>query len=165
MKVVDLVTRNSDQLSLHFYNFSMNLYRFYKFAVFENKKKRKRDLASRPLERFGRLQIGPWQENRGGANMAGRNPAWGLTGGVGEVGEKLHGIERNPWIASVGAGTAGGGGATEQQLRRRGHTTPAVLRRGRSGEDRPERTSGRWRTDSEGSRGWRMAGGGGSTAG
>ena len=35
MKVVDLVTRNSDQLSLHFSDFSMNLYRFYKFAVFE----------------------------------------------------------------------------------------------------------------------------------
>jgi len=96
--------------------------------------------------------------------MAGRNPAWGLTGGVGEVGEKLHGVERNPWIASVGAGTAGGGGATEQQLRRRRHAVPAALRRGTSGEDRPERTSGRWRTDSEGSRGRRMAGGGGSTA-
>ena len=96
--------------------------------------------------------------------MAGRNPVWGLTGGVGEVGEKLHGVERNPWIASVGAGTAGGGGAMEQQLPRRGYAAPAALRRGRSGEDRPERTSGRWRTDSEGSRGWRMAGGGGSTA-
>ena len=83
--------------------------------------------------------------------MAGRNPAWGLTGDVGEVGEKLHGVERNPWIASVGAGTAGGGGATEQQLRRRVHAAPAALRRGRTGEDRPERTSGRWRTDSEGS--------------
>ena len=97
--------------------------------------------------------------------MAGRNPAWGLTGGMGEVGEKLHGVERNPWIASVGAGTAGGGGATEQQLRRRGHAAPAVLRRGRSCDDRLERTSGRWGTDSEGSRGWRMEGGGGSTAG
>ena len=63
---------------------------------------------------------------------------WGLTGGVGEVGEKLHGVERNPWIASVGAGTAGGGGATEQQLRRRGHAAPAVLWRGRSGEDQWE---------------------------
>ena len=46
--------------------------------------------------------------------MAGRNPVWGLTGGVGEVGEKLHGVERNPWIASVGArtgrrGPVGGG--------------------------------------------------------
>ena len=69
--------------------------------------------------------------------MAGRNPAWGLTGGVGEVGEKLHGVERNPWIASVGAGTAGGGGATEQQLRRRGHAAPAALRRGRSGRRGP----------------------------
>ena len=86
--------------------------------------------------------------------MAGLNSAWGLTGGVGEeVGEKLHGVERNPWIASVGARTAGGGGAMEQQLPRRGYAAPAALRRGRSGEDRPERTSGRWRTDSEGSRG------------
>ena len=39
MKVVDLVTKNSDQLSLYFSDFSMNLYQFYKFAVFENKKK------------------------------------------------------------------------------------------------------------------------------
>ena len=97
--------------------------------------------------------------------MAGRNKAWGLTGGVGEVREKLRGVERNPWIASVGAGTAGGGGATEQQLRWRGHAPPPALRRGRSGKDRPERTSGRWGTDSEGSRGWRMEGGGGSTVG
>ena len=81
------------------------------------------------------------------------------------MGEKLHGVERNLRIALVGAGTGGGGGATEQQLRRRGHAAPAALRRGRSGEDRPERTNGRWGTDSEGSRWWRMAGGGGSTAG
>ena len=74
--------------------------------------------------------------------MAGRNPAWGLTGGVGEVGEKLHSVERNPWIASVRAGTAGGGGATEQQLRRRGHAAPAALRRGRGGEVRPGRFTG-----------------------
>ena len=32
IKVVDLVTRNSDQLSLYFSYFCMNLYLFYKFA-------------------------------------------------------------------------------------------------------------------------------------
>ena len=57
--------------------------------------------------------------------MGGRNPAWGPTGGVGEVGEKLHGVEMNPRVGSVlarggregllrGAGapaaTVGGGG-------------------------------------------------------
>jgi len=40
-KVVDLVTRIPEQLILHFSDFSTNLYRFYKFAVFENKKKKK----------------------------------------------------------------------------------------------------------------------------
>ena len=34
MKVIDLVTKNSDQLCLHLSDFSTNLYRFYKFAVF-----------------------------------------------------------------------------------------------------------------------------------
>jgi len=80
MKVVDLVTRNTDQLSLNFSDFSTNLYRFYKFAVFENKKKRKWDLASRPLERFGRLQIGPWPDleqgrRRGAGFRRGNSPA------------------------------------------------------------------------------------------
>ena len=40
MKLVDLVTRNSDQLSLHFSDFSTNLYRFYKFTALENKKEK-----------------------------------------------------------------------------------------------------------------------------
>ena len=60
MKVVDLVTRNSDQLSLNFSDFATNLYQFYKFAVFGNKKKKtKPTLAYIPLESFGDLQIGP----------------------------------------------------------------------------------------------------------
>ena len=42
-KLVDIVTRIPKQLSLHFYNFSTNLYQFYKFAVFGNKKKNKTD--------------------------------------------------------------------------------------------------------------------------
>ena len=37
MKVVDLVTMDSDQLSLHFYDFSMNFYVFSKFTDFFSK--------------------------------------------------------------------------------------------------------------------------------
>ena len=58
IKVVDIVTRNSYQLSLHFSNFSMNLYRFYKFTALENKKEK--DLfAQRPLEEVFSSQIRP----------------------------------------------------------------------------------------------------------
>jgi len=38
IKVVDLGAKISEQLSLYFSDFYTNLYRFYKFAVFENKK-------------------------------------------------------------------------------------------------------------------------------
>ena len=38
MKVVDIVTRNSYQLSLYFSNFSTNLYRIYKFTALEKQK-------------------------------------------------------------------------------------------------------------------------------
>ena len=83
MKVVDLVTRKSDQLSLHFYDFSTNLYRIYKFAVFENKRKRKRTFASRPLDFcfFSREVLGGTGQNRGGSG--GRFPARRGTGGGG----------------------------------------------------------------------------------
>ena len=37
-KVVDLGARISEQLSLYSSDFYTNLYRFYKFATFENKK-------------------------------------------------------------------------------------------------------------------------------
>ena len=58
-KVVDLATTIPEQLSLHFYDLSTNLYRFYKFAIFETKRKTKPTLAYMPLEGFGELQIGP----------------------------------------------------------------------------------------------------------
>ena len=48
IKAVDLLTRNSEQLDLHFPDFRTNFYGFYKFTVFENKKKQK--LVARPLE-------------------------------------------------------------------------------------------------------------------
>ena len=49
MKVVDIVTRIPEQLSLNFFDFSTNLYLFYKFAVF-GKQKRKNRNADRPLD-------------------------------------------------------------------------------------------------------------------
>jgi hypothetical protein len=58
-KVVDIFAHIPEQLSLHFSDFSKIFKRIYKFAVFENKKKRKQDLASRPLERFGGSHIRP----------------------------------------------------------------------------------------------------------
>ena len=49
-------------------------------------------------------------KNRG--SSAGQNPARGLTGGWGKVVRKHHSVERNPWVALVGAGMAGGGSST-----------------------------------------------------
>jgi len=39
-KVVDLFAKNLEQLSLHFSDFSTIFKRIYKFAVFQNKKKK-----------------------------------------------------------------------------------------------------------------------------
>ena len=50
MKVVDIAARIPKHLDLYFYDFSTILFRIYKFAGFENKRKRKCKLASRPLE-------------------------------------------------------------------------------------------------------------------
>ena len=49
-KVVGFDLRIPKHFSFLFYDFSKILYGIYKFAVFENKRKRKRTLASRPLE-------------------------------------------------------------------------------------------------------------------
>jgi hypothetical protein len=40
----------------------MIYYRFYKFAVFGNKRKRKQNFAVRPLERNVGSRLGPWPE-------------------------------------------------------------------------------------------------------
>ena len=48
-KVVDLFAKIPEQFSLHFYDFSTIFKRIYKFAVFQNKRKRNCKLASRPL--------------------------------------------------------------------------------------------------------------------
>ena len=127
-KVVDLFAMIPERLSLHFSDFSTIFKRIYKFAVFENKKKRKRDLASRPLERFGRLQIGPWPDleqgrRRGAGFWGGNSPAaWGRWG------KRKRASWRTPGWAWRGLGrreqarrrgTAGGGGS-DQRWRRSG---------------------------------------------
>jgi len=69
MKVVDLVARIPEHLDLHFSDFSTILYGIYKFAVFENKRKRKGNLASRPLDfYFFSLEVlgGVGKQRRGG---------------------------------------------------------------------------------------------------
>ena len=70
MKVVDLVAGIPEHLDLHFSDFSTILYGIYKFSVFENKRKRKRTLAFRPLEVcFFSLEV-PGGGNRTGEGRA-----------------------------------------------------------------------------------------------
>jgi len=82
-KVVGFDLRIPKHFSLHFYNFSTILYGIYKFAVFENKRKRKRTFASRPLDFcfFSREVLGRTGHNRGGSG--GRVPVRRGTGGGG----------------------------------------------------------------------------------
>ena len=94
----------------------MNLYRFYKFAVFENKKKRKRDLASRPLERFGRLQICPWPEPGTEEVAAAEFPGEGARRRRGEVGERIEEIESYSEVVFSRSGAAGRGVGGEAEL-------------------------------------------------
>ena len=61
----------------------------------------------------------PGRENRAGVAVSGPIPAAGLNGGMGEVGEKLEGLESYLWVVSVDAGVAGRGPATEAGGRRR----------------------------------------------
>ena len=78
MKVVDLVVRIPKQLDLHFSVFSTNLYRIYKFAGLENKKKKKELFAQRPLEEVFFSQKHPWPELKQGS---GGRPDFGAWGG------------------------------------------------------------------------------------
>ena len=83
MKVVYLVTRNSDQLSLHFSDFSTNLYQFYNFTALENKKEKSSLFAQRPLEEFISSQISPWPEFGTGEAAGSRIPTPAAAGGEG----------------------------------------------------------------------------------
>ena len=88
MKVVDLVTRNSDQLSLHFYDFSTNLYRFYKFTALENKKEKGSLFAQRPLDFCFFSGKVPGGLDRTGERFEWRFPVRSGPGGEGKVGGK-----------------------------------------------------------------------------
>jgi hypothetical protein len=96
MKVVYLVARIPKHLDLNFSDFSTILYGIYKFAVFENKRKKKRTFASRPLDFyfFSREALGGG--NRTGEGLRRRFPARGGTGGGGKVGEKGEEVEPHP---------------------------------------------------------------------
>ena len=88
MKVLDLVTRNSDQLSLHFSDFSTNLYQFYKFTALESKKKKGSLFAQRPLDFcffLGKVLGGL---DRTGERFEWRFPVRSDPGGEGKVGGK-----------------------------------------------------------------------------
>jgi len=95
MKVVDLVARIPEHLDLHFYDFSTILYGIYKFAVFENKRKRKRTFASRPLDFcfFSGEVLGGRDSTEEG--RAAGFPVFLLADGKGDVGEKVEGTETN----------------------------------------------------------------------
>ena len=104
MKVVDLVTRNSDQLSLHFSNFSTILYGIYKFAGLENKKKKKELFAQRPLEDFFFSRIGPWSEFEAGERRAAGFRRGGSPGAWGKWGKSVTASRGTQGWARLGAG-------------------------------------------------------------
>ena len=87
-KVVDLVTRNSDQLILHFSDFSTNLYQFYKFTALENKKEKGSLFAQRPLDFCFFSGKVPDGLDRTGQRFEWRFPVRSGPGGEGKVGGK-----------------------------------------------------------------------------
>ena len=91
-KVVGFDLRIPKHFSLHFSDFSTILYGIYKFAVFENKRKRKGNLASRPLNfYFFSARVSGRVKNRG--KRAWLFPARRGSGGGGPTGEKREGTE------------------------------------------------------------------------
>ena len=82
-KVVYLFAKIPEQLSLNFYYFSTIFKRIYKFAIFQNKRKRKWKLASRRLELCFLLTRGPWTGLGTEEGTAALFPARRVTGGGG----------------------------------------------------------------------------------
>ena len=70
-KIVDLVTRIPEQLSLHFSDFSTNLNKFYNIAVFGNKKKNKTDSRIYTPGRFWGIANRSLPDLIGGAELGG----------------------------------------------------------------------------------------------
>ena len=91
-KVVGFDLRIPKHFSLHFYDFYTILYGIYNFAVFENKRKRKGNLASRPLNfYFFSARVPGRVKNRGA--RAWLFPARRGSGGGGPTREKQEGTE------------------------------------------------------------------------
>src|SRR6185312_9118756 len=133
MKVVDLVTRNSDQLSVHFSDFSTNLYRFYKFTALENKKEKGSLFAQRPLDFCFFSGKVPGGLDRTGEMFEWHFPACLLAGGEGDVGEKGEGTECYLLVPRIGSGAACGGGGMERGGRGGSMSPAAARRRGLAG--------------------------------
>ena len=140
MKVVDLVARILEHLDLHFSDFSTILYGIYNFAVFENKRKRKRTFASRPLDFcFFSAWVpgGHWrtEEGRAAVFRRGEAPA------VGEkLGKRERGLSRTSGYLGLGLGRPAsacpwrsrGGGGSGPRRRRSGRPGRTQAGRGAS---------------------------------
>ena len=111
-KVVGFDLSIRKHFSLHFSDFFKILYGIYKFAVFENKRKRKQTFASRPLGFcfFSWEALGGTGQIRGGSG--GRFPSSFGPGGEGKVGEKREGTEPHLWVSLVRGEEVRGGGST-----------------------------------------------------
>ena len=146
-KVVGFDLRIPRHFSFHFSDFSMILYGIYKFVVFENKRKRKRTFASRPLDFcfFSREVLGGGNRtgevlgggNRTGEGLRRRFPRGSAPAARGKLGKRVRGLVRTcrwsqlglrwPVVACPRAPAAGGGPVP----RRRCSSEGTGARRGR----------------------------------
>ena len=129
MKVVDLVARIPEHLDFHFSVFSTILYGIYKFAIFENKRKRKRTFASRPLDFcfFSREVLGG--RNRTGEGLRRRFQRGLAPAARGKLGKRLRGLVR-----TCGWWFGGSGWSVVVAPRRAAGRRRTEPRRWRSGE-------------------------------
>ena len=101
-KVVGFDLRIPKHFSFHFSDFSKILYGIYKFAVFENKRKRKRTFASRPLELCFLLTRGPWsdqEQRKVGRPCSGEERHRRRMLGWGKMERASRTTYRRPWVA------------------------------------------------------------------
>ena len=99
-KVVDLVIRNSEQLSLYFSNFSTIFKQIYKLTEKDFKTWDKVSQIG-PWKDLKTSQISPWLEFGGGASMAGQNPATLVAGSEGKEGEEQEELASYLVVCSV----------------------------------------------------------------
>ena len=117
-KVVGFDLRIPKHFSLNFSDFFTILYGIYKFVVFENKRKGKQTLASRPLEVLVLLIGGLWRVWTEQRTDGGRVSGVFARRQQGRCGEKGEGVEAHLWVVSGLREVLGGGSSTEQGGRR-----------------------------------------------